>query len=306
MAQRVRFGIFPKLLLISLCTSLIPIGAIVYVAYTDMTGIGDLLLKEGKNGLEALGAQVIQNKAKDVASQMDVYIKARPMMSAKDLQKETEFQSLAVQPVGKTGYTAVQDSKTAVNLFHRDPKIVNMDLHQLAQKRPEFWKIMEKSLGGKESFGYYDWLEPDGKTVKKKYMYIAAVKSKTADGVEMGVAATTYLDEFSQPVILLEKTVTDLIREKLMIFYILIGITAVVVLIVSLLLAKTITRPILYLARVADEISKGKLGIKIEITSKDEIGILIDATKRMQRSLALAIKKLREKGRGPAPVPTRQ
>ncbi len=91
-----------------------------------------------------------------------------------------------------------------------------------------------------------------------------------------------------------------------MIFYILIGITAVVVLIVSLLLAKTITRPILYLARVADEISKGKLGIKIEITSKDEIGILIDATKRMQRSLALAIKKLREKGRGPAPVPTRQ
>jgi methyl-accepting chemotaxis protein len=306
MAQSVKFGIFPKLLLISLCVSLIPIGAIVYVAYTDMTGIGDLLLHEGKKSLEDLGAQVIANKAKDVASQLDVYVKTHPTMTATELQKDPDFQALAVQPVGKTGYTAAQDSKTAVNLFHRDPKIVNMDLHQLAEKRPEFWKIMEKSLGGKESSGYYEWLEPDGKTVKKKYMYIAAVKSRTADGIQIGVAATTYLDEFSQPVIQLEKRVFDLIQEKLMVFYILIAVTAVVVVIVSLFLAKTITRPILYLARVADEISKGKLGTKIEISSRDEIGTLIDSTKRMQRSLALAIKKLREKERGPSPVPTRQ
>ena len=166
MAQKVRFGIFLKMLLFALCISLVPLAAIVYVAYTDMTDLGGLLLNEGKKSLEDLGAKVIENKARDVASQMEVFVKAHPAMTVKDLQGDNGFQALAVQPVGKTGYTAVQDTSTAVNFFHKNPQIVNTDLHNLAPKLPEFWKIMEKSLGGKDSSGHYDWAEPDGKTRK--------------------------------------------------------------------------------------------------------------------------------------------
>ena len=138
-------------------------------------------------------------------------------MAAYELQQNEEFKALAVQPVGKTGYTAVQDAHSAVNLFHKNPKIVNMDLHKLEKKLPEFWAIMEESLGGKDSSGYYDWTDADGKT-REKFMYITALNSQTADGVLMGVAATTYLDEFSQPMVKLDRTVSSLIQEKLNFF----------------------------------------------------------------------------------------
>lgn len=294
MAAKAKFGIFPKVLVFALCISLLPLGGIVYVAYRDMRGIGDLLLREGKDRLEDLGARMIESKAKDVARQMEVYVASHPTMTAKDLQEDETFRDLAVQPVGKTGYTAAQDAHTAVNLFHVNPKIVNMDLHKLAKKLPAFWKIMEESLGGDESSGYYDWTDADGKT-RKKYMHIVNLNVSTADGIQMGVAATTYLDEFSLPMIQLESTVSGIMRDKLFFFYGLIGVTVLVVLCLSFLLARTISRPILYLAQVADQISTGKLATKIEISRRDEIGVLINSIRRMQRSLALAIRKLRER-----------
>lgn len=294
MERKVGFGLFPRMLIFALVISLVPLGVIIFLAYYNMTTIGDLVLGQGKKSLEELGAKIIESKAKDVAAQLEVYVKLNSQKTVKELQMDPAFQALAVQPVGKTGYTAVQDAHTAVNLFHKNPKIVNTDLHQLASKLPEFWKIMEASLGGKESSGYYDWIEPDGK-IRKKYMFITALNARTSDNVQMGVAATTYLDEFSRPLLELEDRVSGLIKERLIFFYGIVLATAIVVVIASLLLARTITKPILYVASVADEISKGKLGTKIEISRKDEIGILIDSVKRMQRSLALAIKKLQEK-----------
>ncbi|RLA96315.1 MAG: hypothetical protein DRG69_01235 [Deltaproteobacteria bacterium] len=293
MAEKVRFGIFPKLLIFSLCVALIPLGGIVYLSFVNMSTIGELLLDQGKKSLEDLGAKVIEEKAKSVAKQLEIYIKTHPNKTIADLQKDETFKSLAVQPVGKTGYTAVQNCETAVNYFHPNPKIVNMDLHKLASKLPQFWKIMERSLGGHDSYGYYDWQDPDGR-IRKKFMYITTVKARTADGVRLGVAATTYLDEFSMPMVKWESTVSTFIQRKLRLFYSIIAVTAVAVVVASLLLARAITRPILYLAHVADQISTGKLGVKIDIKSSDEIGVLITAMKRMQRSLALAIKKLRE------------
>ena len=294
MEKKVGFGLFPRMLIFALVITLVPLGVIIFLAYYNMATIGDLVLGQGKKSLEELGAQIIESKAKDVAAQLEVYIKLNPQKTVKELQGDPAFQSLAVQPVGKTGYTAVQDAHTAINLFHKNPKIVNTDLHQLAGKLPQFWKIMEASLGGKESAGYYDWLELDGK-IRKKYMFITALNARTADNVQMGVAATTYLDEFSRPLLDLEEKVSGLIKERLMAFYGLVLVTAIAVVIASFILARTITRPILYLASVADEISKGKLATKIEISRRDEIGVLIESIKRMQKSLALAIKKLQEK-----------
>ena len=294
MAEKVRFGMFPKLLIFSLCIALIPLGTIVYFSFVNMSTIGELLLDQGKKSLENLGAKVIEERAKSVAKQLEIYIKTHPKKTIADLQKDETFKSLAVQPVGKTGYTAVQDCETAVNYFHINPKIVNMDLHKLATKLPQFWKIMERSLGGHDSYGYYDWEDPDGR-IRKKFMYITTVKAKTADGVRLGIAATTYLDEFSMPILKWERTVSTFIQSKLKQFYLIIAITTVAVVVASLLLARAITRPILYLAHVADQISTGNLEAEIDIKSSDEIGILVTAMKRMQRSLALAIKRLKER-----------
>ncbi|MFH0869560.1 MAG: ATP-binding protein [archaeon] len=138
----------------------------------------------------------IRQKAVDVAKQLEIYIKARPGMTVAELQNDSYFSEIAVQLVGKTGYTAVADTDTLINRFHQNPKIANLDLSTLADKLPGFWKVMSKTKGGLEAEGVYDWAEADGR-ITQKYMYIAVVNALTADGVRFNVAATTYLSEYA-------------------------------------------------------------------------------------------------------------
>ena len=149
--------------------------------------------------LRQMAEDSIRQKALDVALQLELYLQARPDKTVKDLQNDQKFRAIAVQPVGKTGYTAVQDSYTAINRFHKKPGIENLDLHSLADKLPEFWAIIEDSLDGRYSNGYYQWKEPDGE-IRDKFMYIAPLSEKTADNVRLGVAVTTYIDEFTRPI----------------------------------------------------------------------------------------------------------
>ncbi len=67
-----------------------------------------------------------------------------------------------------------------------------------------------------------------------------------------------------------------------------------------ILMARSITRPIVHLTKVADRISLGDLTAKIEIDQKDEIGELAEAVSRMQTSLQGAINRLRAR-RTPLP-----
>ena len=141
--------------------------------------------------------KAIKQKAEDVAKQVEIYIKSNPELTVLDLQNDSYFQNIAVQPVGKIGYTALTDYNTLICKFHKNPAIINLQLKTLAEKLPGFWSIMSKTKGGYEAEGTYDWEEADG-TIKQKYMYIALVNAKTADGVGLSVAATTYLDEYEE------------------------------------------------------------------------------------------------------------
>jgi len=177
-----------------------------HVTTSQMTRLGSEVSKSSCDALSQLAAEEIHNTAQSVAAQVEIYLAAHPRKTVKDLQNDPLFQSIAVQRVGKTGYTAIQDYDRAINRFHAEPSIVNLDLHTLADKLPEFWRIMEASLGGRDSSGYYSWREPDGR-LRDKYMYIATVHRRTADGVGLGVAATTYIDEFLAPMTALQQRI---------------------------------------------------------------------------------------------------
>lgn len=142
--------------------------------------------------------EAIKQKAIDVAKQIEIYINAHPEKTLFDLQQDEYFQKIAVQPVGKTGYTAVNDYNTLITRFHVNPDIVDLDLSTLAKKLPEFWDLVYRTKGGREVGGVYNWEESDG-SFKQKYLYFATVHTKTADGVGLSVAATTYLDEYKKP-----------------------------------------------------------------------------------------------------------
>ena len=71
------------------------------------------------------------------------------------------------------------------------------------------------------------------------------------------------------------------------------GLFAVLTILVAILIARGVTRPVMQLTEVADRISLGELNAKIQIERKDEIGELAEAIRRMQTSLQAAIERLR-------------
>jgi methyl-accepting chemotaxis protein len=76
---------------------------------------------------------------------------------------------------------------------------------------------------------------------------------------------------------------------------ILLGGTILLVLVIAWFSARAIVTPIMKLTDAAERMSLGELNVKIDIKSKDEIGLLAQAVGRMQTSLRLAMNRLRKK-----------
>jgi len=308
LTRKIKFGLFPKFLLFFLLIAIIPLLLIEYLTFNGMKDFRFQVVDQSKNIITKLSTENIRQKATDTAKQISIYIRLMVKEQRKTaslpkqvniyfkstgdipvdkLKNDPYLKSFAVQPVGKTGYTAVYTSE-AMTIFHKNPKIVGFDLHKLKKKFPNFWKIMEASLKGPSS-GYYNWKDIHGK-IRKKYMYCAPV-----EGTNLHVAATTYLDEFFGPITELEKTAVK--QQNDIMFYILIVSIGMVLymIIFSYIYARSMTKPILHLADVADRISVGDLDAEVNVKTSDEIMILAEAISRMQKSLKSAIVRLREK-----------
>jgi HAMP domain-containing protein len=251
-------------------------------------------LKESTTSLDRLAAKIIQEKAVDVAAQIETYIRFNPRIKKEDLNKDLWLKSVAVQKVGETGYTAVHDTR-GINYFHVNPQIVGMDLHDLATRLPAFWKILEASLKGPAS-GYYDWEDAD-KKIRPKYMYLAHVK-----GSDLVVAATTYIDEFSKPSRAIEEKMSQLqnrylgeYEKKFQIFYVATLLVLAVLLLVIYFYSRSVIQPILSLSDIANRISMGELDTPINIRAKGEVGLLAESVERMQMSVKTAIERLQRR-----------
>ncbi|MCX8117741.1 MAG: HAMP domain-containing protein [Desulfobacterota bacterium] len=312
-SKTVRVGLFPKLLIgvfLPIILAFVLIGSLIFYSwdfgqfrFASIKDVGSESLKalsttatqESKASLDKLGERMIREKAIDVAAQMEIYIKSRPPKTRReDLLKDPILKEIAVQKVGETGYTAVHDTN-AINHFHVNPQIVGSDLRQLAGRFPAFWKILEASLSGPAS-GYYDWKDADGK-VRPKYMYLAPVK-----GTDLIVAATTYIDEFSKPSRLIEARLKEIERgyleeyeNRMKIFYTIILAVLLILLVRIFFFARSVIKPILQLAEVADKISMGELDTPIQVKAKGEVAVLAEAIERMQTSVKAAIERLQKR-----------
>jgi len=256
--------------------------------------LSTISMRESKSSLNRLAEKMIKGKAVDVAAQVEIFIKSHPKMRREDVLRDPWLKEIGLQKVGDTGYTAVLDNM-AITYIHPDPRIAGSDLHQLSEKLPAFWKIIEASLKGPAS-GYYDWKDPDGR-IRPKYMYLAPVK-----GTDLIVAATTYIDEFSKPargieerMKLIEGRYLDSYDMKTQLFYLIIAIDLIILLLVIYFYSKSVVRPIRYLSEVADKISMGDLDTPISVKAKGEVGLLAESIERMQTSVKAAIERLQKR-----------
>jgi len=200
-----------RLIIITLVAGLVPM--LVFYLLLDIYGarlVSGVKTKIQQEQFEALkgseeimkgqAEETIRQKAIAVARQVDLFLAAHPRATRSSLRQDREFREIALQPVGKTGYTAIHESEgRARNLIHKSLKVENTDLQDLAAAIPQFWSIVAAGTGGKSAAGFYQWREPNG-TFREKYMFIMPVTRRTADGARLSVAATTYIDEFLAPV----------------------------------------------------------------------------------------------------------
>ncbi len=305
-------GLLPKLLMgvfIPIVLAFVIIGIMLFfnwnaggIKVNSLKGIGSdsltelskISLEESKSSLDKLGEQIIKEKALDVASQIEIFIRSHPRMKKEDLAKDPWLKEIAVQKVGETGYTAVHDDR-GINYFHSNPQIMGTDLHDLADKLPKFWKILEASLKGPAS-GTYDWKDADGK-IRPKYMYLAPVK-----GTDFIVASTTYIEEFSKPsraievkMKQIEKKFLDEYGKKFQMFYLIILVVLIVLMVVIYVYSRSVIQPIRTLSEVADKISMGDLDTSIKVKAKGEVGVLAESIERMQMSVKAAIERLQKR-----------
>jgi diguanylate cyclase (GGDEF)-like protein/PAS domain S-box-containing protein len=200
------YAVYSAVLMLSIVTMLLSIffilmeghGEIKDTVLKNISDIQSSYKKDAEKVLRESGEEVIRLKAQKVAKDIENYIIRNPLATVKDMQKDPRFKSIALQPVGKSGYTAVHEEKTSISRFHVDQKIVDTNYGALANALPDFWKIITESQEGKEAGGYYKWQEEDG-SLRKKYMWVATASYSTADRIILSVAATTYIDEFMQP-----------------------------------------------------------------------------------------------------------
>jgi two-component system, cell cycle sensor histidine kinase and response regulator CckA len=166
------------------------------------------LNSETRGHLRLMGEKIIENKARDVSRQVAIFLDGQPDMTMDQLQNHTEFRRIAMQGVGRTGYTCLYEARTGIMRIHPNPHLVDTEMERLSGKLSSFWAIFEPTLSGREMSGYYDWLEPDG-GLREKYMAMAPVEGRRR-GIPLMVAATTYIDEFSAPIQTVENRAAEL------------------------------------------------------------------------------------------------
>src|SRR3989339_747162 len=139
-----------------------------------------------------------------VSKEIENYLVSHPEMTLEDLLDNEEFNKIAVQQVGETGYTYVNSMVEGILYFHPDPNARYKSYNAWKERFPNIWKLNEdiaQSSPCQDSEGFYDWKDING-VIRKKYTYHSCINAKTKDNYTFYVGASTYIDEYGETVIL--------------------------------------------------------------------------------------------------------
>jgi predicted Zn finger-like uncharacterized protein len=286
---------------------LIVAGGFLYLNY--MRNLSGLITQESEQIVTNMAEQAIAEKGRSVATEMERYLvthpelKKNPPFPKEDYKNYSEFSSIAIQKVGQTGYTCLVAKHTEREPIsklwaHPIEKLIGVDIDAAMKKTlgadfQRWYDITIKAFkgnGGKgqEAAGYYMWYDK-----REKYMVMVPV-----EGTDFFIASTTYLDEFTLPMTELQKKATTMTVHARRAVTIILVVTALLVAFFVAIYSYRLSGRLRSLADAADRISVGNLDVEIEaIKSRDELGHLTQALNRMQSSIRLAIKRLRERKR---------
>ena len=290
-------GLRSKMLMLFLLIPVVFIAVAGALYIWQLETLTSLLTNESSGVVTRMAENAIAENARSVAKQCQLYLSGHPELKKENYNYDADLKRVAVQKVGLTGYTALYELPGSDGIWrtwaHANPKIIAIDMSKLkkplGKSFPGFWKVYTGVKGGKESKGYYNWKDADGR-FRDKFMVCTPVK-----GTSYIIASTTYLDEFTEPIKLMETRAKKLSLNTRNITLAILAATIILIGIIVSLYGAGLTGRIKSLTEVADRISVGELDAEIEIKSKDEIGALGEAISRMQESIRHSIDRLRRR-----------
>ncbi|MBW1815683.1 MAG: zinc-ribbon domain-containing protein [Deltaproteobacteria bacterium] len=278
----------------------VPIVLVAVAGVLYLWQLGELssfLTRESSRLSTQMAEERIAETAKSVAQQARLYLLSHKDLMEENFNSDPIFKGVSVQKVGLTGYTALYELPGEDGIWrtwaHANPKIIGIDMKKLAKPLgdnfPGFWGVFTGVKGRKESKGYYTWKDQDG-AVRDKYMVCTPV-----EGFPYVIAATTYLDEFTMPIKVMEARAEKSVKRTKTITLFIFGGTLLLIGLIVSIYGHRLTRRIKTLTEIADRISVGELDTEIDIKSRDELGGLAEAITRMQDSIRLSIERLRRR-----------
>ncbi len=297
--QRKGFGLRSKMfvLFFFIPIVLILIASLLYMR--QLNSLSSHLAQRSSDTVTKVTEEVVAQRGREVASQCKVYLITHPELKKAFFNYDLTFKRIAVQKIGVSGYTAIYEMPGSDGIWrlwtHVNPNVVGIDTSMLkdslGESFPGFWAIYTGVKGGRESRGYYKWRDADG-VLRDKFMVCIPI-----EGTPYVLAGTAYLEEFTEAAKFMQQSAAQFALKTR---NIVIGILAGTLILIGFTVAfygYKLTERIKSLTYVADRISVGDLDAKVTgIGSKDEIGELALAIKRMQESIRLAIKRMKERG----------
>ncbi len=297
LARKRRLGVRGKMVILFM---IVPIILMIGAGIFYMKQLNDLsgyITAESSKIVTQMAERIVQEKARSVAAQVQLFLLGHPTLKKEEFNKNEDFKKIAIQKVGETGYSALYELPGVDGVWrtwaHPNQKIIGIDMGKLKEPLgksfPGFWKVFTGVRGGKESKGYYQWQDKEGK-IRSKFMVCTPVT-----GTRYVVAATTYMDEFTKPIKNLETKATIVTKKVRNISFAILGATILLIGLIVSIYGHRLTGKIRSITDLAERISVGDLDAELTIKSKDEIGDLAEAITRMQESIRLSIERLRRR-----------
>jgi predicted Zn finger-like uncharacterized protein len=286
-----RFGLRAKMLMLFVAIPMVFMAGAGLFYIWQIEASTDLLVRESAKFVNQMTEEKIGDISAAVAMQCKLYLLSHPELKKEDFSKDMGFKSLAVQKVGQTGYTALYQLPGTDGVWrtwaHINPKIIALDMSTLKKNLKEnfagFWKIISGVKGGRKSQGYYIWQDKDEK-FRDKFMVCTPIA-----GTRFVIAATTYLEEFTGSVRLMESNAKAFKGKAKNVTLAILGATLLSIALIVSIYGHRLARKIKSLTAIADRIRAGDFAMEIETKSNDEIGDLAEAIARMQDSIRLSI-----------------
>lgn len=297
-SSKIRIGLRAKMLTFFFFFPMIFIlltNSYFFVKLNELTAMTE---SESAKIVTEMAEDMVSDKALSVSMQARLYLTAHPQLEQEKFKDDSEFRQIAIQKIGRTGYTCIYSRPDASGKssvwVHPNTALIGKNLPELMKKPlgdtyDQWWSIYKGAYSGTISKGYYTWQEADG-SFKHKFMVCIPVEN-----TPYIIASTAYVQE----ILLKSKTIkvkADKLSRKVKnnLIYAF-AATIFLICLCVIFYSFTLSHKIRKLTQIANRISVGEIDADIDIKSRDEIGELSEAIGRLQDSIRLSIEKLRKK-----------